>query len=108
MKYKVERNTKYDFTGQSYASKYPNYIAIFNNASKLELNFKEFNIKKEVSLTLIVLWFIFCCWFEVGINEMLGFDLNLLCFTTKAKFTKIDDDYARDARKELRKNIFEF
>ncbi len=112
MKYKVERNTKYDFTGQSYASKYPNlhrYPATMLPQIGIEL-LNEFNIKKGRMLDPYCgSGSSFAAGLEVGLNEMYGFDLNpFAVLLTKAKFTKIDVDDARDARKELRNNIFEF
>lgn len=112
MKYKVERNTKYDFAGQSYSSKYPNlhrYPATMLPQIGIEL-LKELNIKKGRMLDPYCgSGSSFAAGLEVGISEMYGFDINpFAVLLTKAKFTKIDVEEAREVRKDLRNNIFEF
>lgn len=77
MKYTVERNTKYDFAGQSYASKYPNlhrYPATMLPQIGIEV-LKELNINTGKLLDPYCgSGSSFASGLEVGINEMYGFD----------------------------------
>lgn len=112
MKYNVERNTKYDFAGQSYSTKYPNlhrYPATMIPQIGIEL-LKEFDIRQGKMLDPYCgSGSSFAAGLELGIDEMQGFDINpFAVLLTKAKFTKIDMEEAREARKALRNNIFEF
>ncbi|MCD4795177.1 MAG: DNA methyltransferase [Bacteroidales bacterium] len=112
MKYKVERNTKYDFAGQSYASKYPNlhrYPATMLPQIGIEI-LKELNIKSGRMLDPYCgSGSSFASGLEVGINEMYGFDINpLAVLISKAKFTKTNVPEARSESQKLRTNIYEF
>ena len=112
MKYKVERNTKYDFTGQLYASKYPNlhrYPATMLPQIGIEI-LKELNIKSGKMLDPYCgSGSSFASGLEVGINEMYGFDINpFAVLISKAKFTKINVSQARSESQKLRTNIYEF
>ena len=112
MKYKVERNKKYDFKGQSYASKYPNlhrYPATMLPQIGIEI-LNELNIKSGKMLDPYCgSGSSFASGLEVGINEMYGFDINpLAVLISKAKFTKTDVSQTRTESQRLRANIYEF
>ena len=112
MKYKVERNTKYDFTGQSYASKYPNlhrYPATMLPQIGIEI-LKELNINSGKMLDPYCgSGSSFASGLEVGINDMYGFDINpFAVLISKARFTKIDISQAKAESKKIRINIYEF
>lgn len=112
MKYKVVRNTKYDFAGQSYASQYPNlhrYPATMLPQIGIEI-LKELNINSGKMLDPYCgSGSSFASGLEVGINEMHGFDINPLAVAiSKAKFTKTDVQQARSESQKLRTNIYEF
>lgn len=112
MKYKVERNTKYDFAGQSYASKYPNlhrYPATMLPQIGIEI-LKELNVNSGKMLDPYCgSGSSFASGLEVGIDEMFGFDINpLAVLISKAKFTKTDIHEARSESQRLRTNIYEF
>lgn len=112
MKYKVERNTKYDFSGQSYATKYPNlhrYPATMLPQIGIEV-LKELNIKTGKMLDPYCgSGSSFASGLEVGLDEMYGFDINpLAVLISKAKFTKIDISQARTENQKIRSEIFEF
>lgn len=112
MKYKVERNTKYDFTGQSYASKYPNlhrYPATMLPQIGIEI-LKELNVNSGKMLDPYCgSGSSFASGLEVGIKDMYGFDINpFAVLISKAKFTKIDISQAKAESKKIRINIYEF
>lgn len=112
MQYKVERNTKYDFSGQSYATKYPNlhrYPATMLPQIGIEV-LKELNIKTGKLLDPYCgSGSSFASGLEVGIDEMYGFDINpLAVLISKAKFTKIDILQARTENQIIRSSIYEF
>ncbi len=112
MKYKVERNTKYDFTGQSYASRYPNlhrYPATMLPQIGIGI-LKELNIKSGKLLDPYCgSGSSFASGLEIGINEMYGFDINpLAVLISKAKFTRINITEARIESQRIRTNIYEF
>lgn len=112
MKYKVTRNQKYDFVGQSYSSVYPNlhkYPATMIPQIGIEL-FKELNISSGRMLDP------YCgsgSSFIVGLNrnikEMHGFDINpLAILITRSKFIKVDTEDLEVQKQDLRNQIFEF
>lgn len=112
MTYRVERNIKYDFAGQSYASKYPNlhrYPATMLPQIGIE-------VLKELKINSGVLLDPYCgsgssfsSGLEVGIKEMHGYDLNpLAVLISKSKFTLIDISKARVTSQNLRNEIFDF
>jgi 16S rRNA G966 N2-methylase RsmD len=112
MKYKIERNTEYDFAGQSYASMYPNlhkYPATMlpQIGSKI---LKDFNITNGKLLDPYCgSGSSFASGLECGITEMYGYDINpLAILISKAKFTKLSIDDLHQTRQQLRNEIFEF
>jgi len=110
-KYKVVRNTKYDYTGQSYASLYPNlhrYPATMIPQIGIDI-LKEFNISSGSMLDPYCgSGSSFACGLECGIKKMSGFDINpLAVLIAKAKFTKLNINEIEIACKKLRKNVFE-
>jgi len=112
MKYKVERNIKYDFSGQSYSTKYPNlhrYPATMLPQIGIEV-LKELNIKSGKLLDPYCgSGSSFASGLEVGLDEMYGFDINpLAVLISKAKFTKIDISQTRTENQKIRSEIYEF
>lgn len=112
MKYRVERNIKYDFSGQSYSSKYPNlhrYPATMLPQIGIEV-LKELNIKTGKLLDPYCgSGSSFASGLEIGLSEMYGFDINpLAVLISKAKFTKIDVLQARIESQHIRSNIYDF
>jgi len=112
MKYKVERNNKYDFKGQSYSSKYPNlhrYPATMLPQIGIEV-LKELDIKSGTMLDPYCgSGSSFASGLEVGLQEMYGFDINpLAVLISKAKFTSIDISEARTQNLTIRSEIYEF
>ena len=112
MKYKVTRNPKYDFLGQSYASAYPNlhkYPATMLPQIGIEV-LKELNISKGSMLDPYCgSGSSFASGLECGITEMTGFDINpLAVLISKVKFTKISINTIIETKQQLRNDIFEF
>jgi ribosomal protein L11 methylase PrmA len=110
-KYIVERNKKYDYTGQSYATLYPNlhrYPATMIPQIGIDI-LKELNINGGSMLDPYCgSGSSFACGLECGINKMHGFDINpLAVLIAKAKFTKVNNNEIDNAYQELRNNIFE-
>ena len=109
--YIVERNEKYDYTGQSYATLYPNlhrYPATMIPQIGIDI-LKELNISNGSMLDPYCgSGSSFVCGLESGIKEMDGFDINpLAVLIAKAKFTKINNNDIDVAYQELRNNIYE-
>lgn len=112
MKYKITRNEKYDFAGQSYASSYPNihkYPATMLPQIGIEL-LKELNLKRGKLLDPYCgSGSSFAAGLEIGFEEMYGFDINpLAVLISKTKFTKVDLEKVKLAKQELRDNVFDF
>ena len=112
MKYKVIRNQKYDFIGQSYSNSYPNlhkYPATMLPQIGIEL-FKEFNIYKGKLLDPYCgSGSSFIVGLDRGLNEMCGFDINpLAVLISRTKFTKINIEKAKIIEQRLQKKIYEF
>lgn len=112
MKYKVVRNEKYDFIGQSYSTSYPNihkYPATMIPQIGIEL-FKEFEIKRGKLLDPYCgSGSSFTVGLDRGLTEMYGFDINpLAVLISRAKFTKVDIEKAKDIRQRLRNRVYEF
>lgn len=112
MKYKVIRNEKYDFIGQSYSTIYPNihkYPATMIPQIGIEL-FKEFEIKSGALLDPYCgSGTSFTVGLDRGLTEMYGFDINpLAVLISRAKFTKVDIEKAKDIRQRLRNRVYEF
>ena len=110
--YQVVRNTKYDFTGQSYSSVYPNlhkYPATMLPQIGIEV-FKDLDIKNGKLLDPYCgSGSSFASGLECGLTEMHGFDINpLAVLISKAKFTKVSIDKLFETKIELRNNIYEF
>jgi 16S rRNA G966 N2-methylase RsmD len=110
-KYIVERNKKYDYTGQSYATLYPNlhrYPASMIPQIGIDI-LKEFNISSGKLLDPYCgSGSSFVCGLERGIKNMAGFDINpLAVLISKAKFTRLDIKEIDSAYQELRNNIFD-
>lgn len=112
MKYKVIRNEKYDFIGQSYSTSYPNihkYPATMIPQIGIEL-FKEFEIKRGKLLDPYCgSGSSFTVGLDRGLTEMYGFDINpLAVLISRAKFTKVDIEKAKEIRQQLRNRVYEF
>lgn len=110
--YKVIRNQKYDFVGQSYGSQYPNlhkYPATMLPQIGIEL-FKELNIKSGKLLDPYCgSGSSFIVGLDRGLNEMYGFDINpLAILISRAKFTKLDVDTLFFYKQKLRDSVYEF
>jgi hypothetical protein len=112
MKYRILKNIKYNFTGQSYASSYPNlhrYPATMIPQIGIEL-FKELNIKNGKLLDPYCgSGSSFVVGLDRGIKEMEGFDLNpLAILITKAKFTKYNLTDLKKKASEIKNKLFEY
>ena len=112
MKFKILRNPRYDFAGESYASKYPNlhkYPATMIPQIGIEL-FKELNIKRGKLLDPYCgSGSSFMAGLDRGLNQMYGFDINpLAILISRAKFTKVDVEKMYKHKQELRNHVFEF
>ncbi|MDR1183085.1 MAG: DNA methyltransferase [Bacteroidales bacterium] len=112
MKYQVIRNTKYDYTGQSYSSLYPNlhkYPATMLPQIGADI-LKELNVSDGRLLDPYCgSGSSFASGLEQGLSEMYGFDINpLAVLISKVKFTKISINEAIEARKVFRNNVFDF
>lgn len=112
MKYTITRNKKYDFSGQSYASKYPNlhkYPATMLPQIGIEI-LKELHITKGKLLDPYCgSGSSFIAGLDCGILEMDGFDINpLAALISKTKFTKLDLSKINAYKQKLRNAIYEF
>jgi tRNA G10 N-methylase Trm11 len=112
MKYRVVRNKKYDYIGQSYASLYPNlhkYPATMLPQIGVDI-LKEFNAAKGKLLDPYCgSGSSFASGLEYGLSEMYGFDINpLAVLISKVKFTKINLNKLNTAYINFRNNIYEF
>lgn len=110
--YKVIRNKKYDFGGQSYSTMYPNlhkYPATMLPQIGIEI-LNELNIKSGCLLDPYCgSGSSFTSALECGILQMYGFDINpLAVLISKAKFTKINLNQLLESKQIIRNNIFEF
>ncbi|HGJ64440.1 TPA: modification methylase [bacterium] len=110
--YQVIKNPKYDFIGQSYANSCPNlhkYPATMIPQIGIEL-FAELGINKGKLLDPYCgSGSSFMVGLEHGIEEMYGFDINpLAVLISKAKFTKIDLNKAKELYQQLRDDVYEF
>lgn len=93
MRYQVERNTDYDFLGESYASLYPN-IHRYPATMLPQIGIKALQEFEVECGTLLDPYCgsgsSFSSALDIGFMEMHGFDLNpLAVLITKVKFTKI-------------------
>ncbi|MEP0861682.1 MAG: modification methylase [Ignavibacterium sp.] len=112
MKYKVTRNEKYDFIGQSYSTSYPNlhkYPATMIPQIGIEL-FKELDIKSGKLLDPYCgSGSSFTVGLDRGITEMYGFDINpLAVLISRTKFTEVDIEKVKIIRQRLRNRVYEF
>lgn len=110
-KYVVERNKKYDYTGQSYATLCPNlhrYPATMIPQIGIDI-LKELNISSGKMLDPYCgSGSSFVCGLECGIRQMTGFDINpLAVLIANAKFTKVNSGELDKTYQELRNDIFE-
>jgi len=110
--YKIVRNKKYDFIGQSYASVYPNlhkYPATMLPQIGIEV-FKELGIKSGKLLDPYCgSGSSFASGLECGLTEMHGFDINpLAVLISKARFTKVSPNELIEAKIEFRSNVYDF
>ncbi|MDR0789446.1 MAG: DNA methyltransferase [Bacteroidales bacterium] len=110
--YKVVRNTKYDFAGQSYGTIYPNlhkYPATMLPQIGIEI-LKELNIKSGKLLDPYCgSGSSFASGLECGIMNMYGFDINpLAVLISKTKFTKVPLSEFLDTKQMFRNDVFEF
>jgi hypothetical protein len=111
MKYQVIRNSKYDYTGQSYATLYPNlhkYPATMLPQIGVDV-LREFDAMRGTLLDPYCgSGSSFASGLECGITQMEGFDINpLAVLISKAKFTKVSISSLLDARQIFRNNVFE-
>ena len=109
--YKVIRNTKYDFKGQSYATLYPNihkYPATMLPQIGVEI-LKELGVKNGIMLDPYCgSGSSFASGLECGITEMHGYDINpLAILISKVKFTKVSRNDIDVTKKEFRNKIYE-
>jgi 16S rRNA G966 N2-methylase RsmD len=112
MKYQVVRNPQYDYTGQSYASLYPN----LHRYPATMLPQIGIDILKELNLSSGALLDPYCgsgssfaSGLERGITEMYGFDINpLAVLISRAKFTKISLNEWAETRQTFSNKIVEF
>ncbi len=112
MKYKINRNTKYDFISQSYSTTYPNlhkYPATMIPQIGIEL-FKELNIKSGKLLDPYCgSGSSFIAGLDRGLNEMYGFDINpLAILISRAKFTKVNLKTIKLYQQRLRNALYNF
>jgi len=112
MKYKITRNKKYDFIGQSYSATYPNlhkYPATMIPQIGIEL-FKELNIKNGKLLDPYCgSGSSFIVGLDRGLNEMCGFDINpLAILISRAKFTKVNLNTIKLYQQRLRGAVYNF
>lgn len=112
MNYKITRNEKYDFKGQSYSSLYPNlhkYPATMLPQIGIEI-LRELNISSGKLLDPYCgSGSSFASGLECGLREMSGFDINpLAVLISSVKFTKINLKKLISEKNILRKNIYEF
>lgn len=112
MKYRVIRNTKYDFAGQSYATSYPNlhrYPATMIPQIGIEI-FKELDIKKGKMLDPYCgSGSSFVVGLDRGLKEMEGFDINpLAVLISSAKFTKVNPVELKQKAKLIKDKLFEY
>ncbi len=112
MTYRVIRNIKYDFAGQSYASSYPNlhrYPATMIPQIGIEI-FKELDIKKGKMLDPYCgSGSSFVVGLDRGLKEMEGFDINpLAVLISSAKFTKVNPVDLKQKAKIIKDKLFEY
>ncbi|MBV6480292.1 MAG: hypothetical protein HGGPFJEG_03168 [Ignavibacteria bacterium] len=110
--YKVTRNSKYDFLGQSYASVFPNlhkYPATMLPQIGIEI-LRELNIKKGKLLDPYCgSGSSFTAGLDIGFDEMYGFDINpLAVLISRTKFSKVNIERVNLLRQRLRNRVYEF
>lgn len=108
--YPVVRQPAYDFTGQSYASSYPNlhkYPATMLPQIGIKL-FEELNITTGKLLDPYCgSGSSFIVGLDRGLTEMYGYDINpLAVLITRAKFTKLDLNCLREQQQILRDTLY--
>ncbi|WP_202145815.1 modification methylase [Helicobacter pylori] len=106
------RNEKYDFINENYNSLYPQihkYPATMLPQIGVDI-LKELNVKPNAKLLdpYCGSGSSFASALEIGINEMIGYDLNpLAILISSVKFTKIDINETIDTFYKLKENIYE-
>jgi len=109
--YTVTRNTKYDFSGQSYSTSYPNlhkYPATMIPQIGIEI-FKELKINKGNLLDPYCgSGSSFVVGLERGLKVMYGYDINpLAILISRAKFTKVSFKKLKLLYEEIQNRLFE-
>lgn len=112
MKYQVVRNSKYDYTGQSYSTLFPNlhkYPATMLPQIGVDI-LNDFGINNGRMLDPYCgSGSSFTSGLEYGLTEMYGYDLNpLAILITSVKFTKISPELLLKRKDELREKVYEF
>lgn len=112
MKYRILRNNKYDFTGQSYGTSYPNlhrYPATMIPQIGIEI-FKELNIKSGKLLDPYCgSGSSFIVGLDRGLKEMEGFDINpLAILITSAKFIKINPSDLKENVSIIKDKLYKY
>ena len=112
MKYIVKRNKKYDYSGQSYSSVFPNlhrYPATMLPQLGIDI-LKELNIYKGNLLDPYCgSGSSFICGIECGLSKMTGYDINpLAVLISKVKYTALSDEEVAATRQNFRNKIFEY
>ncbi|MDR2193307.1 MAG: modification methylase [Treponema sp.] len=112
MNYTVVRNKTYDYTGQSYASVYPNlhkYPATMLPQLGIDV-LKEFAITKGALLDPYCgSGSSFMCGIECGLTTMAGFDINpLAALISKVKYTRLSLDEIEHVKHILQHTLVEF
>lgn len=112
MSYQVQRNRKYDFIGQSYASVYPNlhkYPATMLPQIGIEI-LNELNVKEGKMLDPYCgSGSSFVAGLDCGLSEMYGCDINpLAVLIAKTRFTKVDLPKVQNHQQKLRNAVYEF
>ena len=112
MKYKVERNTHYDYLGQNYATVYPNlhkYPATMLPQIGIDI-LKEFKVSKGILLDPYCgSGSSFACGLECGLTKMFGYDLNpLAILISKVRFTKVSIQKIMEVKQNFRNELYDF
>lgn len=110
--YKVIRNQRYDFIGQSYASTYPNlhkYPATMIPQVGIEI-LSELGINEGKLLDPYCgSGSSFIAGLDRGLSEMYGFDINpLAVLISRTKFTKVKLERVKLFKQRLRNAVYEF
>ncbi|MCL1894093.1 MAG: hypothetical protein FWG02_07665 [Holophagaceae bacterium] len=112
MKYKVERNTRFDYTGQNYGELFPNlhkYPATMLPQIGIDV-LKEFSIPNGILLDPYCgSGSSFASGLGYGLTQMVGYDINpLAVLISKVRFTNISVKNILKTMQSFRNTIFEF